>query len=84
MLIWNALPTKKQLKLHDGFLIVNKSDKYSDPLSNEIGVSALSINNEDRNIFLAGTDVGGLYKCSFSSTSTANSSKFLFANLISL
>ena len=38
----------------------------------------MSVNYEDKDIFIVGCDSGGLFKCSFSSNIKATSSKSLF------
>ncbi|CAF1068723.1 unnamed protein product [Brachionus calyciflorus] len=67
ILIWNALPTKNQLKLVDGYVMLNDflPKRNIRSLGVEMAVSSFSMNKIDKESFIAGCDSGGLFKCSF-------------------
>ncbi len=78
ILIWNPMPAKSQLKVIDGFKMLVDHLPNSQYVARgvEMGVSCLSINNEDKETFVSGCDSGGLFKCSLLSEEPANTSKF--------
>ncbi len=39
-------------------------------------VTSVTVNSEDKDIFIVGCDSGGLFKCSFSSITKATPSKY--------
>ena len=77
ILVWNALPTKNQLKLYDGFMmLIDHLPRNRHRITGaEMSVSAISLNSENKETFVVGCDSGGLFKCSFLAQTLAKSSK---------
>lgn len=72
VLVWQMSPRSHDLKLVSGFLLQTDSVPRSIRLSKargdtEMGVTSMSFSHEDRNLFVLGSEAGGVFKCSMTS-----------------
>lgn len=72
VLVWQMSPGSRDLKLVSGFLLQTDSVPRSIRLSKargdtEMGVTSMSFSHEDRNLFVLGSEAGGVFKCSMTS-----------------
>ncbi|KAG8190125.1 hypothetical protein JTE90_026693 [Oedothorax gibbosus] len=79
IMLWSFEDGK--LKLTNGFIILAKLLPRNFPIkthrdNEEVGISSMSINVEDRSIFVIGTEGGGIFQCSFDSLVPAPYSGF--------
>ncbi|XP_019635654.1 PREDICTED: WD repeat-containing protein 34-like isoform X5 [Branchiostoma belcheri] len=73
ILVWQASPQSKEIKLLDGFLLLAESMPRSMRKGRlrpdaEMGVTAISYTHEDKTLFVVGSEGGGVFKCSMNSS----------------
>ncbi|CAB4030926.1 WD repeat-containing 34-like [Paramuricea clavata] len=78
ILIWRLSQSSKNLKLLSGFVVQTDSIPRNLRVSKArgdslVGVTCLSFSHEDKTTFVAGSEGGGVFKCSTNATTTATS-----------